>query len=198
MLAQIQSSHAELVGGESSSVACDCTVGFVCRTFSEDVANPVCDAFSVTHELLISGESVKVPIPVCEETFFERVEGKVTLDENMPLADKILSTCGSRLSITAALAEEGKLTVEGMAACSIVYCSEDGQKASAAVELPFSLTVSANLKEGDVVTARGIVTNVNVKIRRDGELEIKADIAVEYSACREEVKYIISELAVGE
>ena len=72
------------------------------------------------------------------------------------------------------------------------------QKASAAVELPFSLTVSANLKEGDVVTARGIVTNVNVKIRRDGELEIKADIAVEYSACREEVKYIISELAVGE
>lgn len=198
VLAQIQSSHAELVGGESSSVACDCTVGFVCRTFSEDVANPVCDAFSVTHELLISGESVKVPIPVCEETFFERVEGKVTLDENMPLADKILSTCGSRLSITAALAEEGKLTVEGMAACSIVYCSEDGQKASAAVELPFSLTVSANLKEGDVVTARGIVTNVNVKIRRDGELEIKADIAVEYSACREEVKYIISELAVGE
>ena len=35
-------------------------------------------------------------------------------------------------------------------------------------------------------------------IRRDGELEIKADIAVEYSATRSEVKYVICELALGE
>ncbi len=196
--AQITSSHAELIGGESSSVACDYTIGFTYYAFCEDVANPVCDAFSVTNELLISGESIKIPTPVCDDTFLERVEGKVTLDDNMPLADRILAVCGPRLSVTAADAGDGKLTVEGMVAAGIVYCSEEGQKASATVELPFSITVSAPLRAGDTVTAKGIVTLVSVKVRRDGALEIKADIAVEYSACREEVKYVISSLTVGE
>lgn len=196
--ASVTSSRAELTFGEPASVACEFTLSFTCCTFTEDVLNPVCDAFSVTNELLISGESVKIPLPLGDETFFERVEGKVTLDDNMPVADKILAACGSRLGITDASASDGKLTVEGMAECSLIYCSEDGQKASAAVQLPFSLTVSAPLKAGDVVSARGVVTGVDVKVRRDGSLEIKADIAVEYSACREEVKYIIADLALGE
>ncbi len=196
--ATVRACQAELIGGENSTVACSYTVDFAYCTFTEDVANPVCDAFSVTNELLISGEAVKMPVPVCEETFFERVEGKVTLDDNMPAADRILATCGSRLNITEAVAGDGKLTVEGMASSSVVYCTEDGQKASAAVELPFSITVSASLKDGDKVVAKGIVTAVTVKVRRDGELDIKADIAVEYSATREEVKYVISELSIGE
>ena len=194
----VQSSHAEFIGGDNASAACETTVHFTYCTFTEDVINPVCDAFSVTHELLISGESVKMPMPFGSETFFERVEGKVTLDDNMPPADKVLAACGCRLGITDAVAGEGKLTVEGRAACSIVYCTEDGQKASAAVELPFSITVSAGLREGDTVSAQGIVTAVSVKVRRDGELDIKADIAVEYAACREETKYIITELDLGE
>lgn len=196
--ASVQSAHAELTHGESCAVACDFTLEFTYCTFTEDVINPVCDAFSVTNELLIAGASVSVPMPLEDETFFERVEGKVTLDDNMPPADRILSACGCRLSITDATAGDGKLTVEGMAASNIVYCAEDGQKSSATVELPFSLTVPASLKNGDTVSAHGVVTNVSVKVRRDGDLEIKADIAVEYSACREEVKYVINELTVGE
>lgn len=196
--ARIASSHAELIGGENPSVAFDYSLDFDYCTFREETANPVCDAFSVTHELLLSGESVKVHVPLGDDTFFERVEGKVTLDDNMPPADRILSVCGARLSVTAADAGEGKLTIEGMASAGIVYCSEEGQKASAAVELPFSITVPAPLKEGDTVSAKGIVTAVTVKVRRDGELDIKADIAVEYSACREEVKYVICELGIGE
>lgn len=198
MSVQITSSRVELIGGENNAVACDYTLSFNYCTFCEDSVNPVCDAFSVTNELLVSGESIKVRIPLNEDTFFERVEGKITLDDNMPAADKILAVCGQRLSITGAQAGDDKLTVEGMVAAGIVYCSEEGQKASAAVELPFSITVSAPLKENDIVTAKGIVSGVSVKVRRDGELDIKADIAVEYSALREEVKYVISELSLGE
>lgn len=198
MQAAVQSSRAELTFGDEPSVVCDVSLSFSYCTFSEDALDPVCDAFSVTHELLISGESVKVPLPLGDETFFERVEGKVTLDDNMPPADKILAVCGCRLGLTDAIAADGKLTVEGMAECALVYATEEGQKASATVQLPFSLTVSAPLREGDVVSAHGVITSVDVKVRRDGALEIKADIAVEYSATREEVKYVITDLAQGE
>ena len=195
---QLTRSQAELISGESPQIASSYTVDFTFCTFCEDVINPVCDAFSVTHELLISGESVTVPMPVCDDTFFERVEGKVTLDENMPAADRVLAACGQNLSITSAYAGENKLTVEGVASSVIVYSSEDGQKASASIELPFSLTVPAPLREGDIVMACGVVTGVTAKVRRDGELDVKADIAVEYSAVRNEVKYVITDLSLGE
>lgn len=196
--AQIESCKAELVTGENATVALDYNIEVCYQTFTEDVCNPVTDAFSVTNELNINGKSVTVSAPMCDETFFERVEGKIRLDDNMPVADRILSVCGSRLSVTNAIAGDGKLTVEGVAACNVVYSAEDGVKSSAAVELPFSITVSAPLKSGDSVMASGIVTAVTVKLRRDGELELKADIAVEYRASRAETKYVIDELTVGE
>ena len=187
-----------LVEGEQAAIACDYTLAFDCMAFCEDAENPVCDAFCVENELLIEGRELKMPCPLGAETFFERVEGKITLDEAMPAADKISAVCGSRLSLTGAVALEGKLTVEGMAAMGIVYLSEDGKRASAAVELPFSITVSAPLKEGDEVRARGCVTNVEVKVRRSGELDVKADIAVEYESYRPENKYIIENIALGD
>ena len=187
-----------LTPGEEGVIACDYTLAFDSMAFCEDAENPVCDAFCVENELLIEGRELRMPFPLGEETFFERVEGKVTLDESMPAADKISAVCGSRLSITGTQAENGKLTVEGMAAMGIVYLSEDGKRASAAVELPFSITVAAPLKEGDEVCARGCVTNVEVKVRRSGELDVKADIAVEYASYRPESKYIIENIALGD
>ncbi|MDE7396051.1 MAG: hypothetical protein K2M95_08060, partial [Clostridiales bacterium] len=79
-----------------------------------------------------------------------------------------------------------------------VYVSEEGQKASAAVELPFSITVSAPLKEGDEVRAHGCVTGVEVKVRRSGELDVKADVVVEYDSYRVESKYVIESIAIGD
>ena len=195
---RVEQCGVELVTGENAAIACDYTLAFDYMAFTEDAENPVCDAFCVENELLIEGRTVTMPFPLGAETFFERVEGKITLDEAMPAADKISAACGSRLSITGAFASEGKLTVEGMAAMGIVYLSEEGQKASAAVELPFSITVSAPLKEGDEVHARGCVTNVEVKVRRSGELDVKADIAVEYESYRPESKYLIENIAIGE
>lgn len=195
---KVEQCGVELIKSENATIACDYTLAFTYRAFTEDAENPVCDAFSVKNELLIEGHSIKMPFPLGAETFFERVEGKITLDENMPVADRILAVCGSRLGITGAIASDGKLTVEGMAAMGIIYASEEGQKASAAVELPFSITVSAPLKEGDEVFARGCVTGVDVKVRRSGELDVKADVAVEYEAYREECKYVIENITVGE
>lgn len=194
----LQSAKSELTFGDSTAVVLDYTLGFTFATFTEDVLDPVCDAFSVTNELLISGQSIKVCVPLPDQTFFERVEGKVSLDDTMPAVDEVTAVCGSRLSITGAVAGEGKLTVDGVVSCGIVYSAEDGTRASAAVELPFSITVSAPLENGDTVTATGIVSGVNVKLRTNGEIEVKADIAVQYAACRTRTQYVITELALGE
>ncbi|MDE7395475.1 MAG: DUF3794 domain-containing protein, partial [Clostridiales bacterium] len=104
---RVEQCGVELIKSENAAIACDYTLSFDYMAFTEDAESPVCDAFCVENELLIEGRTVKMPFPLGAETFFERVEGKITLDENMPAADKIAAVCGSRLSVTGATATDG-------------------------------------------------------------------------------------------
>lgn len=191
--------NIEMDGEGKFSVAAEYTIGACVRVFCDGTVSPIVDAFSVANELLIAGASVKICRNKCNETVADRVEGSVTLDGNMPIADNILASTAARLNISKATAGDGTLTLEGIAACNIIYFSaEVNSKNSVAVELPFSITVNALVGEGNAISASGVVTALTAKIRRGNEIDIKADISVEYSAVSEEVKYVIEELKIGE
>ncbi|MDR2202491.1 MAG: hypothetical protein LBP26_07050 [Clostridiales bacterium] len=185
--------------GDSAAISADYTVVLDVKVFSQAEAAPVTDAFSVTHELLTERETLKI----CRSKLFicisDRVDGAVTLDQNMPLADNILAVTGSRLTLANVAAGAGKVTFEGVASCSIIYyAAESDSKNSVAVELPFSFTTNAAVREGDEITAKGIVTAVAARIRRGNEIDIKADIEIEMRAAEVETRSVITRLALGE
>lgn len=191
--------NCELDGEGKTGITAEYNIAVEIRTFTDDAVNAIVDAFSVNNELLCQGESVKICRNRTCETVADRVEGSVTLDMNMPMADNVLAATGARLTVSSAVADENKLTVEGIAACNILYYSaETNSKNSVAVELPFSLTVNANVMSGYTVSAKGCVTGIVTKIRRGNEIDIKADVSVEFTACSEEIKYVITELKMGE
>ncbi len=185
--------------GETGAILFDYNIALSAKVFTDETCTPVVDAFSVTNELLQAGESIKICKNKLCACFSDRVDGSVTLDINMPIADNILAVTGSKLNIASAVAKAGKIQFEGAAACSIIYYSADtNSKNSVAVELPFSFAVNANVNEGDEVTAKGVVAKVNTKIRRGNEIDIKAEIEIEACVSSCETKYIITELKLGE
>lgn len=185
--------------GEKSNIAIEFNVAVIAQVFTDETCNPIVDAFSVTNEILSTGLSVCINRMKLCSTFKDRVEGSITLDVNMPIVDNILSCNSSCLNLSNAYATDGKVVLEGIVSSNIIYyCAEGNSKNSVSVELPFSLTFAANVSEGDNVNACGTVTQVNVKIRRGNELDIKADISVELYACGNETKYVITELKLGE
>lgn len=169
------------------------------KVFADAQANPVVDAFSVTNELLQSGQSVNITKAVTQATLSDRVEGSVTLDINMPAADAVLAVTGTRLNVANITPTNGRLNYEGVASCNIIYLNtEDNSKNSVAVELPFSITANANVEEGDTVYVKGVITHVSTKIRRGNDIDIKADIELELLAVSVDTKYVITELKLGE
>lgn len=184
---------------ESNAVLFDYQVNFFGKVFLEDTCSPVVDAFSASHELLQAGESIKIYKNKMCASFSDRVDGSVTLDINMPIADNVLAVTGAKLNIASALSKQGKIMFEGAASCNIIYFSSDtNSKNSVAVELPFSFGVNAGVNEGDEIAAKGIITKVNTKIRRGNEIDIKAEIEIEAMASSVETKYVITELKLGE
>ena len=65
----------------------------------------ITDAFSVTHELLTTTESVSILKPALNETVTDRVEGNVTLEVNMPIVDNILAVSYTHLALNGSLAD---------------------------------------------------------------------------------------------
>jgi len=195
-------SHSVTV--ETDGQACSAALEFVLtgfvKVFADDVFHPIVDAFSVTNELRAAGRTLGVYKHKHSGSFDERVEGSVTLDINMPIADSISAITGSKLTISTAIAGEGSITYDGIVSANIIYYSAEANvKNSVAVELPFSIAVHADYAAaGDAVSAKGIVTNWTTKILRGNVLQLKADIEVDILVNGEEPKFILTELAVGD
>ena len=198
----ILNSHSVTVetDGEKNTAALEFVLTGFIRVLTDDLFHPIVDAFSVTNELKSIGQSLTICKNKYNGSFEDRVEGAVTLDINMPIADSILAVTGAKLNIASASAtSDGHVTYDGIVSANIIYYSaETNVKSSVAVELPFSFTTAMDAVIGDTVTARGCVTNLATKILRGNEIQIKADIEVEVLISGSETKYIMTDLILGE
>ncbi|MFR6641565.1 MAG: hypothetical protein ACLUSP_09805 [Christensenellales bacterium] len=189
-------SGKENLAADGDTYAVDLTyeIAFDYSVYAPDRVTLVCDLFSSDRELIVGSESAPVNIAKGGYTITDRVEGNVTLEVNMPLADNILAATGTRLTVTNLLASDDEVLVEGIVSGSVIYYSaEDNVTSGALVELPFSITSRLDgARTGDELCGRGTVTSTSLKIRRGNEIDIKADIAVEIESVRPENVTVIT------
>ena len=195
-------SHAVSVERDEGSMAV--TTEFMlnvdAKVFRTEKAMVVTDAFSVTHELNKGNEEVVLHHNKFAGSFSDRVEGSVTLDVSMPIADNLLAVTGARLNIANAQAQDGKILYEGIVTGNILYYSaEINLKSSVAVELPFSILVNNEIaKEGDSVLVNGIVSSMTAKLVRGNEIQIKSEIEVEMVLAASCKRMVLTGLELGE
>lgn len=184
---------------DNQSIDLEYDIVLLALGFNKAETTCVTNAFSVTNELTLAGESVKVCRDIYNINLDERVEGSVTLDINMPIVDNILAVTGSKVNISSVVASLGTLTYEGVVSLSIIYYSaEKDTKSSVAVELPFSFTTNAECTSNDEFVAKAVVSGVKTKIRRGNEIDIKADIEIEFCGISYDDKFVITSLELGE
>ncbi|MCI9031473.1 MAG: DUF3794 domain-containing protein [Clostridia bacterium] len=187
-------------GEENERVAeIELTLKAECMSFRSLEMLPAVDVFCLENELLPTVESVVVGCPKNDITLESTVEGSVAIEDKLPLADTVLGTFGSRVNVSTATAEAGRVKIEGLLGTNIVYFSaERGSSNTVYAQVPFSLTLSADVEEGDTLGAQAGVKDVSVKIRRGNELGIRAEVVVSLSVIAEETQIVITELKLGE
>lgn len=168
--------------------------------FTETSVTVVTDAFSPTHDLIPTYENATV-FRLCSGVgVSERVDGSVTLQNDMPVVDSILATTALKNTVTNAVSGDGEALVEGVVSGNIIYYSaESDSKNSVAVELPYSIKVEVDgLKESDEIFVCGKAQSLNTKIRRGNEIDIKAEIALFVQPYSSQEKRFMTGLEVGE
>lgn len=165
--------------------------------FSHHEVSVTQDLFSTTNALLTTTSSVMTATNLDSQTFIERVDGSIKL-ENMPFIDEILGTCCNNITLASAYVEQGELTVQGIAYITVLYYSkEDNSTNSVVVEVPFSLT-----NPTDQVSATALVelalTDLSVKGKRGEEIEVYGKINVYANFYDTDNFAVISSVEAGE
>lgn len=185
--------------GEEQVMEAELTLRAQASCFRIGEITPTVDAFCLDNELLPVMQSVLVSVPKGDFTINDSVEGSVSIDDTLPLADSILAAVGARLNVSNVIPSDGRVTVEGMMGCNVVYYSaEHNSKNTVFAQIPFSVTVMSDTEENDILTAAGGVSDVSVKIRRGNEIDVRANICVMLTPVKQETRMVISEMKLGE
>ena len=134
------------------------------------------------------------------ENFEFKIDGNVSLDENSPRVDKILSVDGSYLTLTNTAYSDGEILVEGILHTNAIYLNDDENEVySVDIEIPFSQTERTNINEENVnVKLNYILFDVDVVAKRGRDLYVDAKVKATAWLDKTISNAIVSNITLGE
>jgi hypothetical protein len=177
----------------------DLSIGVKSLCFEKQNCEVVVDAFSITNDIKIAGESFDTEIYCGLNCYREKIEGSVNLGADMPRINEIVAISASRINIANTVAGEDEAVIEGLINTAVIYTNYDSEiKNSVAAELPFSLTLKTDgIKENMRIETSAIIFDIFAKNRKNNEIEITAEIKLSVNVYKPVSAYVISEVAMG-
>lgn len=174
--ASVTDAAAALIDGENR-IELTVTVAVGITAMECKTAEVVSDVFCADYEIDTSVAPVKCCTAESMTTVFDTVDGQIPIPQDRPAADNVLCVSGTFVTLTGAKTEDKRVAVEGLIGGDIVYYNAENNTVDAmAFRLPFSMPLSVHT-ESALVSATAVVTDVNVKVRRESVFDIKADVA---------------------
>ena len=171
--------------------------------FNKQSQNCVVDAFSPKFEVKLTTTSFEQTEFETTRQFDENVLTTFAVPESVPPIDKILTITPNNISIINKLSKQGEVTFEGIANINIVFETADDDDNistnSLDVEVPYSISYnSPDIVENGEIFATAILGDVNVKAKRGGELEILAEVSINFVQNKTLTNAVTTEIALGE
>lgn len=188
---------------EKSIFNFDTPVQIFAQIYNKGSVKNIADAYSLKNEINLTITSFDEDDFIPTRQVEENILTNFVLPENIPLIDKILAVTPINISIVNQMVKDEELLLEGIANINLIYYFEDdnGNNVlnSLDVELPYSIVFNvSDLKESDKVISEICLGDINVKNKRGKELEILAEVKVNYDIIKNKISAITSKIEIGE
>ena len=171
--------------------------------FCKRVKNCVSDAYNTKFEVQLTTSSLIEEEFVAIKQIDENILTNFSLTDNMPKIDKILAVIPTNIRIVNQIVKDGELLIEGIGSINLIYYTEDEEGNnvlnSVDVDFPFSLSVSlSDLQENSNVLSNIVFGDVNVKSKRGLELEILAEVKLNFNLSKQNISSLTTDIVLGE
>lgn len=171
--------------------------GFI---FNKTTIDVVVDAYSLTNYVNTTNESMTTFKGFESYHFEERVNGNLTIDDDMPNIDEILGTCCNHIVLASTSVDDGIFVVEGVAYTTILYQNKDLNNINAVlIEMPFSINNNVSeMGENIIPVVQLSLGNVTARARRNKEIDVSADLHIYADFYRVDEEAVISKITIDD
>ncbi len=183
---------------KTSSVSLSATLIFEGEAFEERNVLLVTDAFNKDKHLQLEKENISF-LDQCETRSF-CVD--VTADANVDAQDdsrEILFAVKEKVESLSIVAEENKITGDGVISCHVICKTEEDKIVNVLLEAPFSFVQEQSGCDFENVTSRCAVKNLKAKKGTDGSVTLSFTLTVTVYPClKDEIEFIKSVVLTGD
>lgn len=171
--------------------------------FNKQSQKCVVDAFSPKCEVKLTTTSFEQTEFEPTRQFDENILTTFTVPEGVAPIDKILTTTPNNISIINQVANQREVVFEGIANINIVFESVDDDDNATTnsldVEVPYSITYqSPDIVKDATINSQASIGDVNVKAKRGGELEILAEVSINFAQNTNSTNAVTTGIELGE
>ncbi len=169
------------------------------RAFEEGKISVINDVYSTKNEINVTTSSFNMTAISPMEIAEGKIEGSLTLDEDMPRVDKFLFSGGNSVAVTNSYLKDGEIVIEGIAKTTAIYLNdEDSSLHSVQLDVPFVISDKLSVSEGGTLTVDAIVNDVDVVVKKGREIYYDAKIKASVGYSSDLVSSVISEATIME
>lgn len=202
--AQIKTKESTIVENTEKAIfSFDTPIKILAQIYNKSTAKCVVDAYSLKNDVNLTTTSFEEDEFIATRQLEENLLTNFAIADNVPIVDKILAITPINISLVNQIVRNGELVLEGIVNINLIYFfeDEDGQNIlnSLDIELPYSLNVSIpDIKENDRVITQIVLGDINIKNKRGKELEILAEIKINYDIIKNNISAVTTQILIGE
>lgn len=202
--AQIKTKESTVLENTEKGIfSFDVPIQILAQIYNKTTVKCVVDAYSLQNEVNLITKSYEEDDFVSSKQIEENILTNFAIAENIPLVDKILSVMPINISVVNQIIKDKELLIEGIAVINIIYYFEDEEGNnilnSLDVEVPYSINLNIpELSASDKIILNVVLGDINIKNKRSKELEILAEVKINYDIIKNNISAITTDINLGE
>ena len=145
----------------------------------QNTITAVTDAFCPDYEFNIEYASFSQQ-KNSQRTYFEKIDGNLSIDENSERIDKILAVSAGNAIIQNTNLQEDLYTITGILKCNIIFKLDDEENSLQSIfsEVPFEINLKTDNLKDAIICPQIVPKDIEARIKKSKEIDILADLAV--------------------
>ena len=157
------------------------------------------DILSFDNHLGLTPANIENIVCIPQNNVVVDIESNITMPAKAPYISKILAVSGSHINSVNIMPADGKTTIEGVIAASVVYECEEKQIHTHAVQVPFNTVVKVEgVSAGHNIQVAVQPINCHIKARRGKELLVDARLGISIAGMTVRTAQITGDIVLGE
>lgn len=188
----------ETVNREDKTISINIPIRLTYDLFESSPVTIIVDAYSTKNETNLTTEAFLSNVVGSYDIVENKIDGNVTLDDQVLRIDKILGIDSAFLSINNQIFDEGELQIDGLIHLTIIYLNDEQENInSISIKMPFNF--KEKLEEGslDIKTENNLI-DIDAIVKRGREIYIDGKIKTAIWVNKETQNAIITAIDNGE